>query len=149
MHNAPWVQYPVGRFSWALWGSVLLGVFCVLLTGALFYLDRLKLSAALLSWTLVLLSAMLWRANRRPSQAAWLLWDGQGWQWCQDQAGHDAIVVDRVSVQADFQHWMLLHLHSEGAADRAKFSEWVWLYKGFAPGQWHGLRCAVYSRLKT
>jgi toxin CptA len=149
MHNAPLVQYPVGRFAWAVWGCALLGVTAALLTGWLFYEDQLSPAWTLFSGGLVGLVAAVWvRSSRRPSESAWLVWDGQGWQWWLDEDGRRVHHLSTLSVQADFQQVLLLHLALQTRDHRATLQKWVWLYKGFAPEKWHGLRCAVYSRLK-
>lgn len=148
MHNAPWVQYPVGRFSCPLWAGAVLGLLSVLLTLSLLSLGLLRPSAAALSLGMVLLGAV-WSLRGRSSEPAWLVWDGQGWQWWANAEGDNAIHVEAMSVQADFQFLLLLHLRRDQAPQQPKFTQWVWLYKGFAPAQWHGLRCAVYSRLNA
>ena len=149
MHNAPLVQYPVGRFAWAVWCCAVLGVTAALLTGWLFYVDQLSPRWTLFSGGLVGLVAVVWlRSSWRAPQLAWLVWDGQGWQWWLDEDGQEVQHLCSLSVQADFQQVLLLHVTSEARAHRATFQKWVWLYKGFAPAKWHGLRCAVYSRLK-
>ena len=149
MHNAPLVQYPVGRFAWAVWGCALLGAAAALLTGWLFYVDQLSPGWALVSEGLVGLVAVVWvRSSRHAPQLAWLVWDGQGWQWWLDEDGQEVQHLCSLSVQADFQQVLLLHLKSDTTAPRPTLQKWLWLYKGFAPEKWHGLRCAVYSRLK-
>jgi hypothetical protein len=77
------------------------------------------------------------------------VWDGQCWQGWHDEGGEQITPLAGLTIQADFQQTMLLMLHphpAAAAANDAPFPKWVWLYKGFAPAQWHGLRCAVYSR---
>lgn len=145
MHNAPWVQYPVGRFSWALGVGAAVGLLSVLLTLSLFYLDFLRPSAALGSLGMVVMAAVL-GLRGRSTEPAWLVWDGQVWQWWRHGEGHHAILIDGLSVQVDFQFLLLLQLTPDKTQDHPQFTQWVWLYKGFAPAQWHGLRCAVYSR---
>ncbi len=74
MHNAPLVQYPVGRFAWAVWGCALWGAAAALLTGWLFYVDQLSPGWALFSGSLVGLVAVVWmRSSRRAPQLAWLV----------------------------------------------------------------------------
>ena len=148
MHNAPLVQYPVGRFAWAVWASAGLGLAAVLLSAYLLYLDQISLLWALFSFGLVSLVAAAWlHSGARRQVPAWLVWDGQGWQCWVDEEGQEALSVRSLSVQADFQQVMLLQLCWDSSASPAPRPEWLWLYKGFAPEKWHGLRCAVYSRL--
>ncbi len=148
MHNAPWVQYPVGRFSWALWSGAFLAGAAALGTCTLAFLHLIRPALAVLALALLCLGAALWmRTRKQASGFAWLVWDGQGWQWWQDAQGHQATALFAVSVHLDLQQVMLLQLNGDAAADSSPFSKRVWLYQGFAPRQWHGLRCAVYSRL--
>lgn len=147
MQNAPLVQFPVGRFAWGVWAGALLGIAAVLLTGGLFYLDHISPGWAVLSLALVCLAAALWmHSGIRRTGPFWLVWDGQGWQCWQDEEGQEAFSVGSLSVQVDFQQVLLLHLTCNSSASTRPFQKWLWLYKGFAPAKWHGLRCAVYSR---
>ena len=144
MYNAPLVRYPVGRFAWALWASAGLGLTVLLITSSLLFRGQISPVWVLLSWGLV---AASWLHSGRHQQApVWLVWDGQGWQCWQDDEGQEALSVQSLSVQADFQQVLLLRLSFHGAAGLDSAAQWLWLYKGFAPAQWHGLRCAVYSR---
>jgi hypothetical protein len=147
MHNAPLVKYPLGRFAWGRWRMVLIGGVAAGLTGCLFYGGQLSSIRALFPLGLSVLLLMLWaRSLGHPLESAWLVWDGENWQWWQDEEGQGAYHFCTLSVQADFQQTLLLQLRL-GGEGTAQTSKWVWLYKGFAPAKWHALRCAVYSRL--
>ena len=147
MHNAPSVKYPLGRFAWGRWPIALSVGAAAGVTGYLFYQGQLSSLRALFPLCLSVLLLIIWfRSMRHALQPAWLVWDGENWQWWQDEAGQEAHHFCTLSVQADFQQTLLLQL-SLGGEGAAKTSKWVWLYKGFAPAKWHGLRCAVYSRL--
>jgi hypothetical protein len=149
MHDAPLVKYPVGRFAWVRWGVAFLGVLSALLTGWLLFRDQIGSERALWSWALLALVTAVAMRSAQPSLApTWLVWDGQCWQGWHDEGGERITPLAGLTVQADFQQTMLLMLHTQPAAlaNHAPFPKWVWLYKGFAPAKWHGLRCAVYSR---
>jgi hypothetical protein len=148
MHDAPLVKYPVGRFAWVQWGVAFLSALSALLTGWLLFRDQISSERALCAWALLtLVTAIAVRVARYPSAPTWLVWDGQCWQGWHDVEGEQITPLTGLTVQADFQQAMLLMLHLNPAiAAHCPFPKWVWLYKGFAPAKWHGLRCAVYSR---
>ena len=147
MHNAPLVKYPVGRFAWSVWAGTLLGLAAALLTGWLFFLGQISPMRAVFSvGVLCLVAATGQRALRRPPDSTWLVWDGQGWQWWDEEEGQAAQPLCGLAVQADFQRVLLLRLLRSSSVHSGTSSKWIWLYKGFAPDQWHRLRCAVYSR---
>ena len=117
MHNAPLVQYPVGRFAWAVWASAGLGLAAVLLSAYLLYQDQISLLWALFSFGLVSLVAAAWlHSGARRQVPAWLVWDGQSWQCWGDEEGQEALSVRSLSVQADFQQVMLLQLCWDSSA---------------------------------
>lgn len=148
MHSAPLVKYPVGRFSWGWWFLWAMGGLIVWFTASLYLDDQLRPSSAFLSWACVVLAIGLGRSAFPPRAApAWLMWDGQGWQWWPQEDGEGAWPLGTCAVQLDFQRVLLLHFPRSDSAQGTSAARWVWLYKGFAPAQWHGLRCAVYSRL--
>jgi hypothetical protein len=91
-------------------------------------------------------TACLPLAFRHPP-TRWLGWDGHVWR-CLDHAQNEtAQNVSNVVVILDVQQALLLRLIGSDL-DVSGLQQWVWLYKGFAPAQWHDIRCAVYSRLK-
>ena len=81
---------------------------------------------------LVAAAAMRWIRGGR------LRWDGEVWRLDgAEQAGTLAVALDG-------GHWMLLRLRSiEGPAWRRV--RWLALSRRDLGGQWHALRCAVYS----
>lgn len=147
LHNAPGVKYPVGRFAWSVWAGMVLGLAAALLTDWLLFLGQISPVRAVFSLgVLCLVAATGLRAWHRPPESAWLVWDGQGWQWWNDADGRSAQPLRGLAVQADFQQVMLLRLMTDASVHLGTSQKWVWLYKGFAPAAWHRLRCAVYSR---
>lgn len=149
MQDAPLVKYPVGRFAWVRWIVASLSVLSALLTGWLLYWDQIGSERALYSWGLLaLVATFAMRLARLPLEPTWLVWDGLCWQGWHDEGGEQVTPLTGLTVQVDFQQTMLLMLHRNpaAAANHAPFPKWVWLYKGFAPLKWHGLRCAVYSQ---
>ena len=147
MHNAPLVKYPVGRFAWGTRLAVLLGGLAMGLPTALYLQDQIRPVWAGVSVACVVLAALLWsrRALRTPFASAWLVWDGQGWQRWSSADGDVATPLGACSVLLDGQRVLLLHFPNARTEQGFVKAQWVWLYKGFAPAQWHGLRCAVYS----
>ncbi|PIT72653.1 hypothetical protein [Limnohabitans sp. G3-2] len=154
MHNAPPVAYPVGRF---VWGPVLLG-------GVLF------LSAAgLMAWqwqsqashAMVWGAWIFWAASAAATACAGprqilsggdLLWLGETWLW-RSAVAADALSEEEqelnVAVGLDWGTGMLLLLQEEPTAQQGR-GPWfcAWVSQQTMPSQWHGFRCAVYSRPK-
>ena len=154
MHNAPPVAYPVGRF--------VLGR--VLLAGVLF------LSAAgLMAWqlqsqaptTMVWGAWIFWAscaaatAHAGPQQIlseGELLWSGETWLW-RSGLGTEAWSTEEqgfnLSVGVDGGTRMLLLLQASPKAQQGR-GQWfcAWVSEQTMPSQWHGFRCAVYSRPK-
>jgi len=146
MRNAPLVTYPVGRFlgiSWLCAALVWVGAVLTFWLISQGQIGRWIAAISVFTWVVTSLACLPLIA--RQNTASWLVWDGQDWR-CLDSAHHDTFqTIARVMVIADVQKGLLLRLigTSHNASRR---DQWVWLYKGFAPAQWHGMRCAVYSR---
>ncbi len=92
---------------------------------------------------LTLLALPAWLALAAAATMRWicggcLRWDGEVWRLDgAEQAGTLAVALDG-------GHWMLLRLRSiEGPAWRRV--RWLALSRRDLGGQWHALRCAVYS----
>jgi len=148
MRNAPLVMYPVGHFLWIFCLCGGLGLGGAMLTGWLLYAGQIGLWIAGISMLTLFAvgTACLPLAFRSPP-ICWLDWDGQVWR-CLDHAQNEtAQNVSNVVVILDVQEALLLRLIGS-SLDVSGLQQWVWLYKGFAPAQWHDIRCAVYSRLK-
>jgi len=148
MRNAPLVMYPVGHFLWIFWlcGGLWLGG--AILTGWLLYAGQIGLWIAGISMcTLFAVGTACLPLALRTPPTCWLDWDGHVWR-CLDHAQNEtAQKVSNVVVILDVQQALLLRLIGS-SLDVSGLQQWVWLYKGFAPAQWHDIRCAVYSRLK-
>lgn len=134
MHNAPSVNYPVGRSRFA---------------GALAAVAWLLGGLALAGWALQAagpgwrhaLGLAAWLAGGLLAGLAWwrspageLAWDGGQWSW----AGGAVAAPPRVVL--DLQHRLLLQLAN---------AQWLWLERDRDPPNWDALRRAVYSRAST
>lgn len=141
MRTAPAVAVTVHRSSW--WGA-----FVALLT--------IAAVAVLLAWAVQGAGVLRWFAAgaaavfggavfmteyRRPP--AGLRWDRQCWQL--DSTPLAAVreeVTCEIAVAIDLGDWMLLSLmHTVGRTHRT----WLAVQRSSTDGDWHALRCAVYS----
>ena len=136
MHNAPPVNYPVGRSRFqaraqaALW---LLGAATV--AGWCWQVDMLSWRQGVATVAVAgagLLAVVGWWKI----PAAALRWDGQQWFWI---ANGVACTV-HVSVHLDLQHHLLLCLRPGSGR-----SLWCWAERAGQPALWRSLRRAVYS----
>ncbi len=147
MHSAPGIVYPLGRFSWfwlcglPIW-CVAAAVNAVLYAQSSLAASHAGFSAAVL---LILLITSL-RERRDAFPGAQLQWDGECWHVMPDLPEAAPQPLARVVVVLDLQQALLLRMVCADSDVSGHLQQWVWLYKGFAPEQWHGLRCAVYSR---
>lgn len=139
MHNAPSVNYPVGRSRWA---------------------------AALLALAWLAGAAVAWGWSAQPDIALWrpgaawlalagsglfalrtwqrgpegvLAWDGSSWSWT---GARGAAVAGRLRVSIDLQFLLLVSWHD------ADGRRWLWLERARVPERWSELRRAVYSRAR-
>lgn len=146
MRNAPLVMYPVGRFLWPFWlCTALVWIGVVLMFGLVSQGQIGRWMAGISIFTGVFIGMACLPMMAHKNTASWLVWDGQ--DWCCLDGGHNAIFQTMASVVVvlDVQKGLLLRL--TGTSHKAsRMQQWVWLYKGFAPAHWHGMRCAVYSR---
>ncbi len=136
MHNAPPVNYPVGRSRFmaalqcALW---LLGAATVAAwswqVDALGWRQGVAILAVLGAG---LLAGVAWW--KTPTAA--LRWDGQQWFW---SCGGSAFSV-HVSAHLDLQHHLLLRLRPDAGPPL-----WCWAERASQPVHWRSLRRAVYS----
>lgn len=138
MHNAPSVNYPVGRCRFA---GALAGVLWSLGGAAVgAWAWRSATGGATLG-----LVVMVWLACGLLAARAWwrspagvLTWDGAGWRWAGERLG-----AGQPRAAVDLQRWLLLRLDGGSAPD------WLWLERGRDPQHWDALRRAVYSRAST
>ena len=147
MHSAPGIVYPLGRFSW-FWVCGL-PIWCVAATvnAVLYAQSSLAASHAGFSAAVLLILLITSLRERRDSFPwAQLRWDGEYWFVMSDLREAAPQPLARVEVVLDLQQALLLRLDGADSDVSVHLQQWVWLYKGFAPEQWHGLRCAVYSR---
>ena len=74
-----------------------------------------------------------------------LAWDGQGWQLAAATGqAHTAAVAGDLSVAIDLGAWMLLRFDPAGPS-AGRRPRWIPAQRAGHAGQWHALRCAVYS----
>jgi hypothetical protein len=145
MRNAPLVMYPVGRFLGLYWlcaALVLVGAALTFWLVSEGQIGRWIAVISIVTWLVIGVASfpLIFRKNT----ASWLVWNGQDWR-CLDSGRNEIFqTIASVVVILDVQKGLLLQLI--GTSHNASMHQWVWLYKGFAPAGWHGLRCAVYSR---
>ena len=150
MHNAPSVNYPVGRSRFE--GAMLLALW---LMGAL-------AAGATLWWG----QAPGWRIGLLVSTSlgcgavalvCWyyflsgnLRWDGKDWTLLGGtKACAKALPIRQVSVVLDFQHWLLLRIEPwHGDGNWRTWPRLLWLERRLALCDWDDLRRAVYSRAR-
>ncbi|WP_322992512.1 hypothetical protein [Limnohabitans sp.] len=152
MHNAPPVAYPVGRF---VLGRVLLaGVLFLSAAGLMAWQLQSQAPTAMVwgAWIFWVLCAAA-TAHAGPQQIlsqGELLWSGETWLW-RSGLGTDAWSTEEqgfnLSVGVDGGTRMLLLLQVGPKAQQGR-GQWfcAWVSEQTMPSQWHGFRCAVYSR---
>jgi toxin CptA len=148
MHNAPSVDFPVGRSRFeasALTAAAMLGA----VVTAAWALQSPPGSTG------PLVAALLWLVATVRAACAWwrtgegtLAWRHGRWQWLGRldtpiavEAGDPPAVPARLWIALDLQRHLLAHLDAPPARPR-----WLWLSRDMAPGRWDDLRRAVYSR---
>lgn len=140
MHDAPSVNYPVGRSRFQ--GFLLL---CLWLLGLATVLAWCWQSDAV-GWRQWFAMACLMGAgvlaiyDWRHTPLGSLCWDGQQWLWAALSAPGDPPCAVGVFCRLDLQQHMLLQLRPQ-----AQRSLWCWVARAQYPERWHGLRRAVYS----
>ena len=137
MRSAPSVTYPVGCSRDA--GHLLMivwvvGAFCA--GAACYQWNSISWRHTLLALSVLLAGAAGWQAGwRRP--LAEVHFDGQDWSL----SGAQTLQAAQISVHLDIQFLLCARLTQPGQP-----SQWLWLERRAAPGRWHDLRRAVYSR---
>jgi len=155
MHNAPPVAFPVGRFVWgpALWGTVLT------LSGAglVAWQAQSQASPSLVLWAWIFWAlcagVTAYAAPKQLMRDGQLLWTGEVWLWQSvlNKAGIDGEDESlALSVGLDMGSVMLLWVQasSDGHVGSGR-RQCAWVSQKTLPSQWHGFRCAVYSRPKA
>jgi hypothetical protein len=138
MHNAPAVNFPVGR--------------CHFLGRSLLFFGLIGLACCAAWWSLeqqpdwqMWLLALVWLASVLVAAGYWwqmaqgqLTWDGDHWCWSDGHADQD-VTVD---VALDGQWLMLLLLHGASGSPGI----WLCVERTANPSRWKPLRRAVYQR---
>jgi len=150
MHNAPPVDYPVGRFAgWAWCGGVLGAALVIMmaerLAAWLQHADVQPVGGLLLaSVSTVAWCLTAWRRWRHAPQGL-LRWQpdasglpGDGWFWCQGLRCEPC----RVHGVLDLGSSWLVRATSDG---RSAVPHWLWLSASQAPSRWQDMRRAVWA----
>ncbi len=149
MHNAPPVVAPVGRFVWAvpIWtGWIVVGV-----AGWVIWL-QLALPSVARALTVTALMMLAWGfawgcGIQEQLACGQLVWSGENWCWRNE--GQDDMSVQLTKV-VDWNSGMLVALKCQ---DEPRVgwtrTRYAYLTRQEMPRQWHGFRCAVYSRPKA
>jgi hypothetical protein len=147
MRSAPGIVYPLGRFSWSWVCGLPLWCLAAVVNAVLYAQSALAAShAAFSAAVLLILLITSLREFRGSLLSAQLQWNGEQWHVEHEFQGIAVLPLTSVVVVLDLQQALLLRLDGADADVSGRLQQWVWLYKGFAPEHWHGLRCAVYSR---
>jgi toxin CptA len=148
MHNAPSVDFPVGRSRFEAAGLASVAALGAAVTAAWALQSPVGSvgpvwAAGLWLVTTALAARGWWRTARGA-----LAWRQGRWHWLEvpeadgaGAAGDRPATPARLSVALDLQRHLLLHLNAPPARPR-----WLWLSRDMAPGRWDDLRRAVYSR---
>ena len=140
--TAPSTVYPFGQSQSLRFGLAALWLLGVVITA--FWLLAWPVHVSY-RWfagccLLVGVAAAYWGWVRTPSGL--LRWDGADW-WIEPSSAAIAVppeLVNGLTVQFDFQFFLLLRLDSPGGG-----SQWLWLDSWSQSGDWHALRRAVFS----
>ena len=138
-------QFTLTRFG--VWRAAVTGLLlCVLASLALWFLAQPVewhwWSVA--AWGLVALAAVGLAASLIQIKPVSLRWDGQQWHLGPaGSAGHEPFAGD-LSVSLDLAGWMLLRFRADRRV-RGSAVSWLPVQRRGLEGQWHALRCAVYS----
>jgi hypothetical protein len=142
MRSSPALTFTVERFTfWRL----ALGVW-VLCTAAALFAWALLMSAqwGMAVWlvALALTSATGWVAARLSSTGPVLLhWDRQSWRCGPGGSVMPEPASGTLDVTIDLGAWMMLRFTDQRTGKR----RWIAVQRSGLEGQWHALRCAVYS----
>lgn len=151
MHNAPSVNYPVGRSGFA--GAFLLLVWLLGAAAMALWVGQTNVpgwrqGSGLLALGIVGFWAgwTWWR-----TAVGELSWDTQAWTWSAGAgagAGVGGTVTGTgggsVTVNLDLQDFLLLRWR--GGESVRNCVQWFWLERSCCPARWDELRRAVYSR---
>ena len=152
MHNAPPVDFPVGRFV----GGRVLWMAAATLSAAGLIAWQMQSQVApwqvAFAWGLWLLCGLAtaaW-APRQHASAGSLFWTGDAWFWQGEQARSAQAQAVWLTVGLDTGSGLLLWLQNVDDQGRlmGPLSS-AWLQADAMPSKWHGFRCAVYSRPKV
>jgi hypothetical protein len=141
MQAAPAVTVSVGpngaaRAAFALLGGLAVACCAVWAVQRADVVGGLALMAAL---CLVAVSLMAWA--REPVRR--LRWDGEGWALGAEHSTEPPLAGQLV-VAVDLDVWLLLRFRGDPASGRSR-PQWLALQRSSHRGDWHALRCAVYS----
>lgn len=145
MHNAPPVDYPVGRFFWGPRVSFFLSALSALGLITWYLLSEqslILLSVAVVAWLVSVMAATCF-VDREFLHDGHFVWDGEGWYWCDAQHKEHPV---RVQVLLDAGRAILVASHMTNLSATDQVRQFAWLQQGNMPLSWHGFRCAVYSR---
>ena len=145
MHNAPAVDFPVGRFVWGPWVLRGLAIGSALSLGwwqssAGFQVPSLSVWAG---WLFLCILAMrVWRREHLCEGV--LVWTGDDWFWRDAQ---DVAHPVRIAVVVDAGFALLVNVSvTDGPFGLAR--RVAWLERTAMPALWHDFRCAVFARPK-
>ena len=138
MHDAPSVNYPVGRSRWA--GALAAGLWLAGLAAALLWSAQPQVAIwrLALAWTAVVVVGVIALRTWWGTPQGVLAWDGSGWTWTPDGG---TVTTGDLQVSLDFQRLLLVRWRAAGQ------SGWLWLERGGGE-RWDELRRAVYSRAR-
>jgi len=147
MHDAPTVDYPVGRCHW--WARLLLLPGLALAALATDRIIHLAVEPdAPGAWAMggLLCASLIWAAGAwrqwRHQPSGRLRWmpdpadpPGWGWFWCEAASGTPCSVRGTIDLGSAW----LVQLRGQG------WSRWVWLSEHHDPARWPDLRRAVWA----
>ena len=138
MHNAPTVNFPVGRSRFQGWLLGLISLIAVLV-GWLwcFQADSVGWRQGLFFLTLLATLAGAIRVWRRTPTGS-LHWDGQVWSWSRV----DDSVSGVLTVHFDLQFCLVLSLRQASGV-----RIWLWSERRADVTRWDGLRRAVFAHV--
>ena len=146
MRAAPALQITVNSHGW--WrAAVLFLAACVCAAMLAWWWTQPSPAAAWLGAAagasgLVALLALGLVARMPPST---LTWDAQVWRLGPRNTTDDAAASGQIAVAIDLGAWMLLRFTRDATPGSRRRSTWIAVQRPGLAGQWHALRCAVYS----
>ena len=139
MHNAPTVNYPLGRSRFQAWltaGTCLLALLAGLLWCTQVGATGWRQGVWLFGW---LTSSLLAFQSWRQTPVGVLRWDGESWCWVREAHSTSGALA----VHIDFQFFMLLSLRPPTGS-----RIWLWPERNANLPLWNALRRAVFSQPK-